>query len=108
MPQATAKATRSQRGRHQERRLDELPNVGRSLAASFRMAGVDRPDQLIGADPYRLYDALCAATLTRHDPCVLDVFISAVRYMEGAPRRPWWHYTAERKRHLGQRGAGRA
>jgi pathogenicity locus Cdd1 protein len=34
---------------------------------------------------------------------VLDTFIAAVRYMEGAPKRPWWHYTAERKRRLAAR-----
>jgi hypothetical protein len=34
---------------------------------------------------------------------VLDVFLSAVRFMEGAPARPWWHYTAERKRALAAR-----
>jgi hypothetical protein len=28
---------------------------------------------------------------------VLDTFIAAVRFMEGAPPHPWWHYTAERK-----------
>jgi hypothetical protein len=33
----------------------------------------------------------------RQDPCVLDVFIATVRFIEGAPARPWWHYTAERK-----------
>lgn len=48
--------------------------------------------------PHALYDALRAATGIRHDPCVLDVFFSAVGFMEGAPARPWWHYTAERKR----------
>jgi hypothetical protein len=29
---------------------------------------------------------------------VLDTFMSAVRFMEGAPALPWWHYTPERKR----------
>jgi hypothetical protein len=36
----------------------------------------------------------------RHDPCVIDTFLSAVRFMEGAPPQPWWHCTPERKRHL--------
>jgi len=46
---------------------------------------------------------LNARTGARQDPCVLDTFIAAIRYMEGAPKRPWWHYTAERKRRLGAR-----
>jgi hypothetical protein len=37
-----------------------------------------------------MYDDLCRITAQRHDPCLLDTFISAVRYMEGAPKKPWW------------------
>jgi hypothetical protein len=33
----------------------------------------------------------------------LDTFIAAVRFMEGEPKRPWWKYTAERKRTLANR-----
>jgi len=65
---------------------------------------VRSPRALVGRDPYRLYLALCEATGERQDPCVLDVFISAVRLMEGAPVQPWWHYTAERKRMVQARG----
>lgn len=80
--------------------LEQLRNVGPSLAADLRRVGIRVPADLPGQDPYALYDALCAATGERQDPCVLDVFISAVRFMEGAPARPWWRYTTERKRVL--------
>jgi hypothetical protein len=80
------------------RTLEEIPNVGPSIAANLRRIGVTRPADLPGRDPYALYDALCDVTGARHDPCVLDTFIAAVRFMEGAPPRPWWHYTPERKR----------
>jgi hypothetical protein len=83
--------------------LEDIPNVGPSLARSLRAAGVRRPAALKGKDPYRLYRRLCQRTGVRHDPCVLDTFISAVRYMEGAPLRPWWFYTPERKRALSRR-----
>jgi len=43
----------------------------------------------------------------RHDPCLLDAFISAVRFLDGGPARPWWSYTAERKKTLA-RAAARA
>lgn len=86
-------------------RLEQIRNVGPSLAADLRLVGVRSPADLPGRDPYALYDALCAATGGRQDPCVLDVFISAVRFMEGAPARPWWHYTKERKRLLQARSA---
>ena len=80
------------------RTLEEIPNVGPSIAANLRRLGVARPADLLGRDPYALYDSLCDVTGTRHDPCVLDTFIAAVRFMEGAPPHPWWHYTPERKR----------
>jgi len=78
--------------------LQDIPNIGPSIAADLRRIGVNRPAELVGRNPFGLYRALCKATGTRQDPCVLDVFLSAVRFMEGAPARPWWHYTAERKR----------
>lgn len=81
-------------------KLQDLPNVGPSLAADFRRIGINRPADLAGRNPYRLYRSLCEITGTRQDPCVLDVFMSAVRVVDGAPPRPWWHYTAERKRRV--------
>ena len=83
--------------------LEDLPNVGRAIATDLRAVGIRVPRDLKGRDPYPLYDALNRATGTRHDPCVLDTFIAAVRYVEGAPARPWWKYTAQRKRTLAQR-----
>ena len=82
-------------------RLEDLPNIGPSLAGNLRQVGIEKPNELRGQDPYLLYDMLCGLTGTRQDPCVLDTFISAVRFMEGAPPHPWWHYTSERKRTLG-------
>lgn len=84
-------------------RLEELPNVGPATAGDLRLLGITRPAQLVGRDPYALYDQLSARTGVRQDPCVYDVLISVVRYMEGAPARPWWHYTPERKRTLARR-----
>ena len=86
--------------REQVHKLLDLPNVGKACVADLKLLGIERPEQLIGRNPYHMYDELCQITGTRHDPCVYDVFISAVRYMEGAPALPWWHYTKERKAHL--------
>jgi len=86
-------------------RLEDIPNVGPAIAADLRRLGITSPDQLPGRDPYALYDELCRVTRQRHDPCVIDVFIAAVRYMEGGPERPWWKYTAGRKRELAARGS---
>jgi hypothetical protein len=56
--------------------------------------------ELVGEDADVLYGRLCALSGLRHDPCVIDVFLSIVRFMDGGPAQPWWAYTAERKHRL--------
>jgi len=77
--------------------LEDLPNIGPSLAADLRLIGIRHPRELKGRDPFVLYQKLNAATGTRHDPCVLDTFMAAVDFMSGAMATPWWAYTAQRK-----------
>jgi hypothetical protein len=84
-------------------RLEDIPNVGPAVAADLRRLGIASPGELVGRDPYAMYDELCRVTGVRHDPCMLDTFIAAVRYMEGGPKKPWWAFTAERKRELSAR-----
>ena len=84
-------------------RLENIPNVGPAVADDLRQLGITVPTDLLGRDPYAMYDDLCRLTGQRHDPCLLDTFIAAVRYMEGEPKKPWWKYTAERKRDLAAR-----
>jgi predicted GIY-YIG superfamily endonuclease len=84
-------------------RLEDIPNVGPAVAADLRRLGITTPAELPGRDPYALYDDLCRITGQRHDPCLLDTFIAAVRFMAGGPKKPWWAYTAERKRRLAAR-----
>lgn len=84
-------------------RLEDIPNVGKAIAADLRYLGLGAPSDLVGKDPYELYDTLCAQTGVRHDPCLLDTFIAAVRYVEGGPKLPWWAFTAERKRRMSSR-----
>ncbi|WP_246173533.1 helix-hairpin-helix domain-containing protein [Limnoglobus roseus] len=86
-------------------RLEDIPNVGPAIATDLRQLGIATPAELPGRDPYVMYDDLCRITGCRHDPCVLDTFLAAVRYMEGAPKKPWWAYTAERKRVLAARNS---
>ncbi len=83
--------------------LEDIPNIGPSIAADLRQLGINAPDELRGRDPYAMYDDLCRLTGHHHDPCLLDTFIAAVRFMEGAPKNPWWKYTAERKRLMARR-----
>ncbi|MDN0082969.1 helix-hairpin-helix domain-containing protein [Crenobacter sp. SG2305] len=77
--------------------LLDLPNVGPHSADDLIQLGITEPQQLAGRDPFQLYQELCRITGQRQDPCVLDVLISAVRYIDGEGAKPWWTYTAERK-----------
>ncbi|MDZ4701132.1 MAG: helix-hairpin-helix domain-containing protein [Rhodothermales bacterium] len=79
-------------------RLTDLPNIGKASAGDLVLLGIESPEQLVGKDPFELYDRLCHLTGLRQDPCVLDVFISVTRFMAGDEPRPWWEYTEERKR----------
>ncbi len=81
--------------------LEQLPNIGPSIAADLRLIGVQHPQQLLGSDALQLYHQLCQHTGKRHDPCVLDTFMAATDFMRGAEPRPWWAYTAQRKREYG-------
>ena len=67
--------------------LEDLPNVGPAIAADFIRLGIRAPRELAGRDPYVLYDELNRVTGMDHDPCVLDTFISVVRFMDGASCR---------------------
>lgn len=83
--------------RSEIRNFQDIPNVGKAFERYFILLGIKEPIELIGMDPYKLYSDLCDVTCKRHDPCVIDVFISAVRYMEGGPPKKWWEFTKERK-----------
>lgn len=82
--------------------LEQIPNIGPSLAEDLRQVGIHHPRDLVNKDAFVLYQQLCAATGQRHDPCVLDTFMAATDFMRGAPAAPWWHYTAHRKALYGQ------
>jgi hypothetical protein len=94
------KSSEGNSNRHDVARLEDIPNVGPAIAADLRQLGITSPGDLPGRDPYALYDDLCRITGQRHDPCLLDTFIAAVRFMNGEPAKPWWAYTAERKREM--------
>lgn len=79
------------------RELEDIPNIGPSIAGDLRGIGIVQPRDLATQDPYALYRRVNQATGQRHDPCLCDCFIAAVRFMQGGAPTPWWHYTAERK-----------
>jgi len=77
--------------------LEQLPNIGPSLAADLRLLGIVHPRELAHRDAFVLYQSLCAKTGQRQDPCVLDTFMAVTDFMRGAEPAPWWTYTAQRK-----------
>lgn len=81
-------------------RLEDIPNIGPSLAEDLRVIGIARPNDLKGKDGLRLYKKLNQMTGCRHDPCVADTFLAAVDFMNGGKPKSWWAYTAERKKLL--------
>jgi hypothetical protein len=81
-------------------KLTDLPNIGPACARDLQRLGFSHPGQLQGKSGFELYDRLCETTGTRQDPCMLDTFLSVTHFMDGGKAKPWWEFTAERKRAL--------
>lgn len=77
--------------------MSDLPNIGKAISADLERIGLTHPKQLIGKNPYELHQQLCAKLGWKQDHCIVDVFLSAISYMEGGEALPWWHFTEERK-----------
>jgi hypothetical protein len=86
--------------RNEVRNLQDIPNVGKAIEKDFILLGIKEPLELINKDPYQMYEDLCNITDKRYDPCVIDIFISAVKFMKGGPSKKWWEFTKERKKKL--------
>lgn len=86
--------------REHVRCLTDLPNVASATEKDLHLLGIREPSQLVGRNPFTMHAQLSELTGVRQDPCVIDVFMSIVRFAEGDEPRPWWHYTAERKAYL--------
>ena len=77
--------------------LEALPNLGKAISSDLRLIGVFEPQNLIGKNPFDLYNELCIKKGTHVDHCVIDVFMSIVDFMEGGKPKPWWKFTQKRK-----------
>jgi hypothetical protein len=83
------------------RQLKDLISIGPAMLRDFEMLGIRTVSGLADADPRRMYRKLCRLTGERQDPCVLDVFRSAVAQARN-PRLPaqqcqWWYWSRVRK-----------
>ncbi len=82
----------------QVRKFQDIPNVGTAMERDFRALGLTQPADLINKNPLQLYKKICTLRGKRQDPCVLDTYLAVVDFMNGAPARPWFYYTKNRKR----------
>lgn len=83
--------------------LADLRNVGPATVKDLSRLGISSVRELVTQDAFELYERLCRITRQRHDPCVIDVLLSAIDQARGARARPWWHYTPQRKRRMSSR-----
>lgn len=83
--------------------LEDLPNIGPAMARDLRLLGIQAPRQLIGKDAYQMHRKLCELCNREQDPCVIDVLLAVVHFMEGGEPAPWYHFTEERKRYLSRK-----
>lgn len=81
-------------------KLEELPNIGKSIASDLRAIGILHPHQLAKRDPLATYIALAGVMGHRHDPCVLYTLISAKHFLERGEALPWWKFTEQGKKLL--------
>ena len=86
-------------------KLTDLPNVGKAIAEDLVLLGIFQPQDLINQDAYEMYERLCRISGTRHDPCMIDVFLSLIDFMQGNEPKPWWHFTKQRKLFLPQKNS---
>jgi len=84
----------------QAEKLEDVPNIGRSIAADLRAVGIRHPRQLSELAPINVYLRLAGAMGERYDPCVLYTLMAARHFLDSGEARPWWEFTAAGRRLL--------
>ncbi len=83
-------------------RLEDLPNIGKSIANDLRGLGILTPQALARRSPLKVYLELGAAMAQRHDPCVFYTLLSVQHFFKSGERVAWWKFTEEGRRMLGR------
>jgi len=86
----------------QSLKLEDLPNIGKSIAADLRVIGILHPHQLAGREPLAIYNELSNVMGHRHDPCVLYTLISARHFLDTGDALPWWKFTEQGRKIIGK------
>ena len=88
------------RKKHNTAMLEDIPNIGKSIASDLRSLGINTPQQLAKRDPLKTYLALSGPMGQRHDPCVLYTLIAAQHYLQSGEAVSWWKFTKQGKEML--------
>jgi hypothetical protein len=80
--------------------LEELPNIGASMACDLRGLGIANPAALAARQPLEIYQSLAGPMGRRHDPCVLYTLLAVEHFLTTAEPLPWWKFTATGKQLL--------
>lgn len=78
-------------------RLEDIPNIGKSIAGDLRSLGIHTPAELATRDPLTTYLSLSDSMGKRHDPCVLYTLMAAQDFLASGESVPWWKFTAAGK-----------
>ncbi|MFH2124219.1 MAG: helix-hairpin-helix domain-containing protein [Pseudomonadota bacterium] len=80
--------------------LEDLPNIGKAIAADLHRIGIVHPDQLARREPMAIYRELSKVMGHRLDPCLLYTLLSVRHFLDCGEALPWWNFTAEGKKLL--------
>lgn len=87
--------------------LEEIPGVGRRIAATMEALGIRQVSDLRGQDPEELYLRECLMKGYREDRCALYVWRTAVYYAEHpvreAEKLKWWYWKDQAYRPEGEK-----
>ncbi len=81
----------------QAEKLEDIPNIGKSIAHDLRVVGISTPQQLAKSEPLKIYLKLGSAMGQRHDPCVLYTLLAVQHYLQTGEAVKWWGFTDEGK-----------
>jgi len=85
-------------------KLEDLPNIGKSIAADLRAIEILYPHQLTEREPLAIYIELSNVMGHRHDPCVLYTLIAVRHFLESGDALPWWKFTEQGRKLLKEIG----
>ena len=81
-------------------KLEDIPNIGKAIAADLREIGIQQPQQLLMQEPLTIYLKLAVQMGKRLDPCVLYTLMAARNFMQSGESVSWWKFTEQGKKIL--------